>query len=188
VARRDAPLVAAVVADARITAAQRGDRFEFRSPFDALVQALRLAVVSDAFFAQCCYRMKVAAQRRGIPVIPRLLHRLAMMSAQVSIGDPVIVDAGVYVVHGQIVVDGLTEIGRGTTIAPFVTIGLLAGNYQGPVIGRHVSIGTGAKILGPVRIGDHAKIGANAVVLDDVPPGATAVGAPARVVTGTVDV
>ena len=49
-----------------------------------------------------------------------------------------------------------------------------------PVIGGHVDVGAGAKILGGVRVGDHAKIGANAVVIDDVPEGATAVGVPAR--------
>lgn len=53
-----------------------------------------------------------------------------------------------------------------------------------PIIGNGVDIGSGAKILGPVRIGDGARIGANAVVLDDVPAGATAVGAPARIVKG----
>ena len=51
-----------------------------------------------------------------------------------------------------------------------------------PVLGGHVDVGAGAKILGGVTIGDHAKIGANAVVLDDVPSGATAVGVPARIV------
>lgn len=51
-----------------------------------------------------------------------------------------------------------------------------------PVLGGHVDVGAGAKVLGGVTVGDHARIGANAVVLDDVPPGATAVGVPARVV------
>jgi len=48
-----------------------------------------------------------------------------------------------------------------------------------PMIGGHVDIGAGAKILGNVRIGDHASIGANAVVLKDVPAGKTAIGIPA---------
>lgn len=62
-----------------------------------------------------------------------------------------------------------------------VTIGV--GSRVGlPRIGGHVDIGAGAKILGGVVVGDHARIGANAVVLDDVPPGATAVGIPARLV------
>ena len=68
--------------------------------------------------------------------------------------------------------------GRSSRRAP---IGLRAGNYQGATIERNVSIGTGAKIIGPVRIGEGATIGANAVVVDDVPAGATAVGVPARI-------
>ena len=50
-----------------------------------------------------------------------------------------------------------------------------------PIVGGHVDIGPGAKILGPVTIGDHATIGANAVVLSDVPAGAVVGGIPARV-------
>jgi len=49
-------------------------------------------------------------------------------------------------------------------------------------VGGHVDIGAGAKIIRPVTIGNHAKIGANAVVLNDVPPGATAVGIPAKII------
>jgi serine O-acetyltransferase len=49
-------------------------------------------------------------------------------------------------------------------------------------IGGHVDIGSGAKIIRPVKIGDGAKIGANAVVMCDVPPGATAVGIPAKII------
>lgn len=49
-------------------------------------------------------------------------------------------------------------------------------------IGGHVDIGAGAKIIHSITIGDHALIGANAVVLCDVPPGATAVGIPAKII------
>lgn len=52
----------------------------------------------------------------------------------------------------------------------------------GVMVGGHVDFGAGAKVVRPVVIGDHAKIGANAVVLHDVPPGATVVGIPAKVV------
>jgi serine O-acetyltransferase len=89
---------------------------------------------------------------------------------------------GVYLVHGQVVIDGVVEIRSGVVITPFVTIGLRAPDIVGPTIGRKVRIGTGAKIIGRVRIGDGARIGANSVVLDDVPEGATVVGAPARIV------
>jgi serine O-acetyltransferase len=170
----------AVLADARVTAHYRGERHEFRSALDAALQVARLAWVSDAFLAQALYRLKARGQALGVPVLPRLAHRLAMAVAQVSIGDPVVVAPGVYVIHGQVVVDGLVEIGEGVVIAPFVTIGLRAGDVQGATIGPGVSIGTGAKVIGPVRIGAGATVGANAVVVDDVPEGATVVGAPAR--------
>jgi serine O-acetyltransferase len=178
---RQPSLREALVADARVTASYRGERHEFRSPADAAAQMLRLALVSDAYLGQALYRLKARLQARGVPVLPRLAHRLAMAFAQISIGDPVVVEPGVYVIHGQIVVDGLVEIGSGTVIAPFVTIGLRAGDVRGATIERNVSIGTGAKVIGGVRIGEGATVGANAVVVDDVPAGATVVGAPARV-------
>jgi serine O-acetyltransferase len=170
----------AIAQDARVTALHRGERHEFRSPLDALAQTVRLAWVSDAFLAQVLYRCKARWQALGVPILPRLAHRLAMVTAQVSIGDPVIVHPGVYIVHGQVIADGLVEIHSGVVISPFVTIGLRAGDVTGPTVGENASIGTGAKLIGPVRIGAGARIGANAVVLDDVPPGATVVGAPAR--------
>jgi serine O-acetyltransferase len=170
----------ALVADARITAALRGERHDFRSRLDAAAQMARLAWVSDAFAAQALYRAKARLQALGVPVLPRLAHRLAQVLAQVSIGDPVVIRSGVYLVHGQVVIDGLVEIGEGVVIAPFVTIGLRAGDVRGATIEPGVSIGTGAKVVGPVRIGAGATIGANAVVVDDVPAGATVVGAPAR--------
>jgi serine O-acetyltransferase len=170
----------AVRQDARVTALHRGERHEFRSTLDAGLQALRLAWVSDAFLAQALYRAKARLQALGVPALPRLLHKLAMFSAQVSIGDPVVVAPGVYIVHGHVVADGLVHIETGVVISPFVTIGLRAGDVTGPTVERHVSIGTGAKLIGPVRIGEGAKVGAGAIVVDDVPAGATVVGIPAH--------
>jgi serine O-acetyltransferase len=171
----------ALRADARLTALHRGERHEFRSGWDAAAQILRLMWVSDAFLAHALYRLKARLQALGVPVLPRLAHKLAMVTGQVSIGDPVVMEPGVYIVHGQIVIDGLVEIGPGTVISPWTTIGL-RGSFDAPVVESNVSIGTGAKILGPVRLGSGSKIGANAVVIDDVPAGATAVGVPARIV------
>jgi serine O-acetyltransferase len=174
------PFFEAVLADTEVTAAHRGDRHEFRSRLDAWTQALRLAIVSDAFLAQVCYRAKAACQARRLPVLPRLLHRLAMVSGQICIGDPVVVQAGVYIPHGQVVVDGVVEIGTGVVLFPFVTVGLQAGQMKGPTIGNRAVIGSGAKVIGPVRVGEKARVGANAVVLTDVADHTTVVGIPAR--------
>jgi serine O-acetyltransferase len=174
----------ALPADARVTARYRGERHEFRGRLDLVAQLIRLAWVSDAFLAQALYRVKARLQARGVPVLPRIAHRLAMALAQVSIGDPVVVQPGVYVVHGQVVADGLVEIGPGVVLFPWVTIGLRAGDVRGATIGAGASIGTGAKVIGPVTIGAGASVGANAVVVHDVEAGATVVGAPARPVHG----
>jgi serine O-acetyltransferase len=173
----------ALLADARVTAGYRGERDVFRSRGDAVLQMLRLALVSDAFLGQALYRAKAALQARNVPLLPRLLHRLAMMTAQIAIGDPVVVQPGVYIAHGQVVIDGLSEIGAGVVIFPFVTIGLRAGDYRGPRVQDAVSIGTGAKLIGPITVGAGARVGAGAVVVDDVPPGATVMGVPARIVS-----
>ena len=183
-AARHPGLREALLADARITALHRGERHEFRSKLDAARQVARLAWVSDAFLAQALYRLKARLQRLGVPVVPRLAHRLAMALAQVSIGDPVLVHPGVYLLHGQVVVDGLVEIHPGAVIGPFVTIGLRAGDVRGAMIERDVHIGTGARIIGPVTVGAGARVGANAVVVSDVPGGATVVGVPARPLDG----
>lgn len=175
--------VQALIADTRVTAAYRAERSEFRGRLDALAQAVRLMCVSDALFAQACYRAKARLQSLGIPVLPRIAHRLAMMTAQVCIGDPVVVEPGVYFAHGQVVIDGFVEIGTGTVIFPWVTVGLKAGDFRGPTIRKNVHIGTGAKVIGPVVIGPNARIGANAVVVHDVPADTTVTGAPAKPVS-----
>jgi serine O-acetyltransferase len=179
-AERHPPFFEALIADARITARMRGERHDFRSRGDALLQALRLMWVSDAFLAHAAYRLKARLQALGVPVLPRIAHRIAMISAQVSIGDPVLMHPGVYIVHGQVVADGMVEIHSGAVISPGVTIGLISPHLVGPTIGPDVHIGTGAKVLGEVKVGENAHVGANAVVVDDVAPGATVVGVPAK--------
>ncbi|WP_322795442.1 DapH/DapD/GlmU-related protein [Tepidiforma sp.] len=131
------------------------------------------------------YRLQAWLRAHRVPLLPLLCRRLTMLLAGVSIGDRVRIGPGLLINHGHVVIDGTTTIGPYCSIAPFVTIGLNTGgpdaSLDGPTIGRFVFIGTGAKILGPVRVGDNARIGANAVVLGDVPDNATAVGVPARV-------
>ncbi len=71
-------------------------------------------------------------------------------------------------------------IGRNCLLSPGVVIGGRSGRPGAPVLEDDVLIGVGAKILGPIRIGAGAKVGANAVVLEDVAPGDTVAGIPAR--------
>ncbi|MFM7224587.1 MAG: serine O-acetyltransferase [Actinomycetota bacterium] len=170
----------AVAADARLTLAMQGKGTAPSGRGALALVALRLAWSSDAFLATACYRAKARLQALRVPVLPRLLHRLAMMLAQVCIGDPVVVAPGCYLAHGQVVVDGFVEIGPGVVLFPWVTIGLRAGDFRGPTIGAGAHIGTGAKVIGPVTVGERARVGANAVVTGDVAPGTTVVGAPAR--------
>jgi serine O-acetyltransferase len=177
---RHPPFIAAVLADARVTSRNRGRPLDGAAPGRVALEALRLAYASDGFLAQAMYRAKARLQGLGVPVLPRILHRLAILTSGIYIGDPVVVEPGIHLAHGQIVIDGIVEVRRGTTIFPFVTIGLRAGSMVGPTVGPRATIGSGAKVIGEVSVGEGAKVGANAVVVSDVPAGATVVGVPAR--------
>ena len=172
----------AVIADARIAAAFRSERHDFRSTLDTVLQVLRLMLVTDAFLGQVAYRLKVALIKRRIPVLPSIAQRIAMITAQISIADLVVVAPGVFMPHGQVVVEGVSEVQGGAVLFPWITIGLQGPGVRGPTIGALATVGTGARVLGPVTVGKRARVGANAVVVDDVPDGVTVVGMPARAV------
>ena len=90
-----------------------------------------------------------------------------------------------FIDHGMGVVIGETaEIGNDCTLYHGVTLGGTSWHKgkRHPTLGNGVVLGAGAKILGPITIGDGARIGSNAVVVKNVPPGATAIGIPARIV------
>lgn len=97
-----------------------------------------------------------------------------------KIGERVFFDHAMGVVVGE-----TAEIGDGCTIYQGVTLGgtsLYKGAKRHPTLGRDVVVSAGAKVLGGFVVGDGAKIGSNAVVIKPVPPGATAVGIPARII------
>jgi serine O-acetyltransferase len=177
---RPSKLYETLLADAKLAAAQRRERHEFRSRLDAVRQIVRLLFETDAFLALAAYRVKVALRARGIPVLPRLAHRVAVRSAGISIDDEVVVQPGVVIPHGQVVIYGRSEIRAFSTLQPWVTIGPIEGETAGPTIGLGAVIGTGAKVLGEIEVGTGARVGTNAVVLDDVPSGTTVVGIPAE--------
>ncbi len=92
----------------------------------------------------------------------------------------------VFIDHGMGVVVGETaEIGDDCTIYQGVTLGgtsLAKGAKRHPTLGRGVIVGANSQILGGFTVGDNARVGSSAVVLKPVPPGATAVGNPARII------
>lgn len=96
------------------------------------------------------------------------------------------IGAGLFVAHGQATCIAAAKIGRNCYVHQNVTIGWDYRSERAPILGDGVFVGTGAVVLGAITIGDLARIGANAVVLCDVPAGATAVGAPAKVLERAV--
>ena len=150
-------------------------------------ERLALLYLGTPLIPVLLFRIRNHLLRREVPVLPYVCGLLSTAMWGVTIGRHTELGRGLIIPHGHVVIDGVVKIGRNCAINPWVTIGLsnsrrLGFSLQGPTIGDGVYIGTGAKLLGPITVGDGARIGANAVVIDDVPPGATVVGAPARVV------
>jgi serine O-acetyltransferase len=94
----------------------------------------------------------------------------------------VLIQPGIILPHGQVVIDGFVEIDTGVRLRPFVTIGLKEGVIIGPKIREGAAIGTGAKVFGPITVGAYSSVGANAVVVADVAPRAVVGGVPARMI------
>jgi serine O-acetyltransferase len=177
------PFVFAVVIDIDAFCANRGEP-KPTTKLGRILAAVRLCWQTDAFLGLLLYRVRMALSAAGIPILPRLLHHLSIRVADISIGDWTVMEEGIYIPHGHIIIDGLVKIGPRCELCPWVTLGRQPGSVEGPTLAECVYVGTGAKILGDVKIGAHARIGANAVVLHDVPAGTTAVGAPARIIEG----
>ena len=122
----------------------------------------------------------------GLRWLARWLAHCSRWLTGIEIHPGAAIGRRVFIDHGMGVVVGETaEIGDDCTLYHGVTLGGTSWNKgkRHPTLGRGVVIGAGAKVLGPLLIGAGAKIGSNAVVVRDVPPGATAVGIPARLVT-----
>src|SRR5512147_1529851 len=125
--------------------------------------------------------------RWGLRWLARWLAHCGRFFTGIEIHPGATIGRRVFIDHGMGIVIGETaEIGNDCTLYHGVTLGGTSWNKgkRHPTLGPGVVIGAGAKVLGPIMVGAGAKIGSNAVVVRDVPPGATAVGIPARVVTG----
>jgi serine O-acetyltransferase len=131
--------------------------------------------------ATLLYRASSVLHRRGVKLLPTLLWNLNLALHGLDIPPAVPIGEGLYIPHPVGTVVTAARIGRGVTLVSGVTIGMRHTPVF-PTIGDGVYVGAGARVLGAITVGDRARIGANAVVLQDVPPGAAAVGVPARIV------
>ena len=122
---------------------------------------------------------------RGHRLAARLLAEAVHVATGVDIHPGAVIGAGLFIDHATGVVIGETaEVGDDVTLYQGVTLGgtSLEPGKRHPTIGHRVTIGAGAKVLGPVVVGDDSRIGANAVVVRDVPPDAVVVGVPGQVI------
>ncbi len=123
--------------------------------------------------------------KKGIPLLPRVISHISRFLTGIEIHPGATIGDGFFIDHGMGVVIGETTIiGNNVTLFQGVTLGG-TGKEKGkrhPTLGSNIVVGVGAKVLGDIVIGDNVKIGANSVVLVSVPPDATVVGVPGRVV------
>jgi len=135
------------------------------------------------------HRMAHALWDGGFHWLGRFVSHLGRWLTGIEIHPGATIGRRFFIDHGMGVVIGETaEIGDDCTLYHGVTLGgtSWAKGKRHPTLGEGVVIGAGAKVLGPITVGAHAKIGSNAVVVKDVPPNATAIGIPARVVESQV--
>ncbi len=131
--------------------------------------------------ALLAHRAAHAMLEAGVPVLPRTIAYVTRAVTGVEIHPAAVIGTEFFIDHGSGVVIGETaRIGDRVTLYQGVTLGG-TGFQRGkrhPTLGDNVTVGSGAKLLGPIAVGDGAKVGANTVVVEDVPPGATVVGNP----------
>jgi serine O-acetyltransferase len=131
--------------------------------------------------ALLAHRAAHALMEAGVPLLPRTIAYLTRAITGIEIHPAARIGKEFFIDHGAGVVIGETaSIGNCVTLYQGVTLGG-TGFQRGkrhPTLGNNVTVGSGAKLLGPIAVGDGAKVGANTVVVEDVPPGATVVGNP----------
>jgi serine O-acetyltransferase len=131
--------------------------------------------------ALLAHRVAHALNVAAVPVLPRAISMLSRAITGIEIHPAARIGEGLFIDHGAGVVVGETAyIGNNVTLYQGVTLGGtgFATGKRHPTVEDNVTIGSGAKLLGPITVGHGAKIGANSVVITDVPAHATVVGNP----------
>jgi serine O-acetyltransferase len=151
----------------------------------AAKSTLEVLLCYPGIHALFCHRIAHFLFRRGLVLLPRLISQFSRLVTGIEIHPGAVIGEAFFVDHGAGVVVGETAaLGNNVTLYQGVTLGG-TGKEKGkrhPTVGDNVVIGAGARVLGPIEIGAGARIGAGSVVLQAVPPGATVVGIPGRVV------
>jgi serine O-acetyltransferase len=131
--------------------------------------------------ALLAHRVAHALWESDVPFAPRALAYASRAVTGVEIHPAARIGSDFFIDHGSGVVIGETaEIGDRVTLYQGVTLGGtgFARGKRHPTLEDNVTVGSGAKLLGPVTVGRNAKVGANTVVIEDVPPETTVVGNP----------
>jgi serine O-acetyltransferase len=131
--------------------------------------------------ALLAHRVSHALYEAGIPLAPRTIAFTSRAVTGIEIHPAARIGEDFFIDHGSGVVIGETaEIGDRVTLYQGVTLGGtgFARGKRHPTVQDDVTIGSGAKLLGPVSVGHGAKVGANTVVIEDVPANSTVVGNP----------
>jgi len=152
-----------------------------RDPAARGVGSLEILTSWAGVQAILAHRVAHALHEAGVPVAPMALSFASRALTGVEIHPAARVGAAPFIDHGSGVVIGETaEVGNRVTIYQEVTLGGtgFARGKRHPTVGDDVTIGSGAKLLGPITIGPGSKIGANTVVIEDIPPSSTVVGNP----------
>jgi len=168
-------------------------REDIRSVFDrdpAAKSAWEVLTCYPGMHALWFHRVSHKFWMWGLRWLARFCSHLGRFFTGIEIHPGATIGRRVFIDHGMGIVIGETaEIGDDCTLYHGVTLGGVSWNHgkRHPTLGKGVVVGAGAKILGPFTVGDGAKIGSNSVVVKAVPPGATVVGIPARVVEDHAD-
>ena len=149
-----------------------------RSWLEILLLYPGIKAVHSHRLAHWCYRHNLKFLARAISQRSRRRTGIEIHPGA-TIGRRLVIDHGMGIVIGE-----TAEIGDDCLIYHGVTLGGTGKDVgkRHPTIGNNVLIGTGAKVLGPIKVGDNSRIAANSVVLKEIPEDSTAVGIPARVV------
>jgi serine O-acetyltransferase len=152
-----------------------------RDPATRSVGTLEILATWPGVHALLAHRVSHALQGLGVPFLPRMIAAVSRSLTGIEIHPAAKIGDGFFIDHGMGVVIGETaEIGRDVTLYQGVTLGGtgFATGKRHPTVQDNVTIGSGAKLLGPITVGHGSKIGANSVVIHDVPPNSTVVGNP----------